>query len=248
MSIRPISFALAFLLATPAALRAEEATPKTPDQKALYAIGTGMARDLQALKVSPEELRYLIAGIQDQYGQKAKLDTGTPDVSQNIQRFQRDRLQAALQEEENESKKFLAAVAKEKGAKKLSSGLVYLELKEGAGKKPEATDIVRVTYKGTLRDQTVFDSALDPKEPAEFQLGKVIPCWQQALGEMKPGGKARFVCPSEMAYGNRGMAPAIRPGAALQFEVELLEIVAAPPTTLTIPGGDKDKDKPKSGK
>jgi FKBP-type peptidyl-prolyl cis-trans isomerase FkpA len=240
----------ALMLAAPGAPRAEDAEPKTPDQKALYAIGTGMARDLLALKVTPEELRFLVSGIQDHYAKKSSIDLGDQQTSENIQRFQRERFQAAMQEEESASQKFLEAAAKEKGAKKLSSGLVYLELKPGTGKNPQNSDVVRVTYKGTLRDKSVFDSALDPKEPAEFQLGAVIPCWQQALSEMKPGGKARFVCPSEMAYGNRGMAPAIRPGAALQFEVELLEIVppAAPvaPSTdgLKIPGGDK----PKTGK
>jgi FKBP-type peptidyl-prolyl cis-trans isomerase FkpA len=244
MSARLLPFFFALTLAAPGGLHAQDAEPKTPDQKALYAIGTGMARDLLALKVTPEELRFLLSGIQDHYAKKSNVDLGAQDVSENIQRFQRERFQAAMQEEESASQKFLDTAAKEKGAKKLSSGLVFLELKPGKGDNPKASDIVRVTYKGTLRDQTVFDSALDPKEPAEFQLGAVIPCWQQALAEMKPGGKARFVCPSEMAYGNRGMAPAIRPGAALQFEVELLEIVAPPPPNLTVPGGDK----PKTGK
>ena len=246
MSIRKLSpfLALVLALAAPASARAQNVEPKTPDQKALYAIGTGMARDLLKLKVTPEELRYLLSGIQDHYAKKASVDLGAEEVAKNIQRFQRERTQAAMQEEEKASKKFLADAAKEKGAKKLPSGLVYLELKAGEGKQPQNSDRVRVTYKGTLRDGTVFDEALDPKNAAEFQLGAVIPCWQQAIGQMKPGGKARFTCPSEMAYGDRGAAPLIDAYAALQFEVELLEVIGPEPGTLTVPGGDK----PKTGK
>jgi FKBP-type peptidyl-prolyl cis-trans isomerase len=243
MSTRTFSLALALSVAAPTSLFAEDLEPKTPDQKALYAIGTGMARDLIKLKVTPDELRYLISGIQDHYSKKANVNLGEEEVAKNVQRFQRDRTQAALQEEDKASKKFLADAAKEKGAKKLASGLVYVELKPGSGKQPENTDQVRVTYKGTLRDGTVFDQVTDPSKAAEFQIGQVIPCWQEAIRQMKPGGKARFTCPSEMAYGDRGVAPLIEPYAALQFEVELLEIVAPPPATVTVPGGDKPKDK-----
>lgn len=243
MSTRTLSLVLACALAAPGTLFAQEAQPKTPDQKALYAIGTGMARDLLKLKVTPEELRFLLSGIQDHYAKKAKVDLGEEEVAKNIQRFQRERTQAAMEEEDKASKKFLADAAKEKGAKKLPSGLVYTELKAGDGKQPQASDRVRVTYKGTLRDGTVFDESLDPKNAAEFQLGAVIPCWQQAIGQMKAGGKARFTCPSEMAYGNRGAAPLIDANAALQFEVELLEVLEEPPPTLTVPGGDKPKGK-----
>jgi FKBP-type peptidyl-prolyl cis-trans isomerase FkpA len=241
MSTRTFSFALVLALGAPAPLLAQEGEPKTPDQKALYAIGTGMARDLLKLKVTPDELRFLLAGIQDQYAKKARVDLGQAEVSKNVQRFQRERTQAAMQEEEKAAKKFLADAAKEKGAKKLPSGLVYLELKAGEGKQPQANDRVRVTYKGTLRDGTVFDQVSDPAQAAEFQLGAVIPCWQQAIGQMRPGGKARFTCPAEMAYGDRGAAPLIDAYAALQFEVELLGVVEPAPDTLTVPGGEKSK-------
>ena len=239
MSTRISSLALALVLAAPVSSFAQNAEPKTPDQKALYATGTGMARDLLKLKVTPEELRFLLSGIQDHYAKKGRIDLGQEDVARNIQRFQRERTQTAMQEEDKASKKFLAEAAKEKGARKLSSGLVYVELKAGEGKQPQPSDRVRVTYKGTLRDGTVFDSVVDRSEAAEFQLGAVIPCWQQAIAEMKPGGKARFTCPSEMAYGDRGAAPLIDAYAALQFEVELLEILAPAPATVTVPGGEK---------
>ena len=83
---------------------------------------------------------------------------------------------------------------------------------------------MRVHYHGTLPDGKVFDSSVQRGQPAEFQLNQVIPCWTEGLQKMKVGGKARLVCPSDLAYGDRGR-PSIPPGATLVFEVELLEIL-----------------------
>jgi FKBP-type peptidyl-prolyl cis-trans isomerase FkpA len=71
----------------------------------------------------------------------------------------------------------------------------------------------------------VFDSSVQRGQPATLPLTGVIKCWSEAIPTMKVGGKAKLVCPAEVAYGDRGMPPVIKPGATLVFEVELLEIV-----------------------
>ena len=53
----------------------------------------------------------------------------------------------------------------------------------------------------------------------------MIKCWTEGVQQIKVGGKARLVCPANIAYGDRGSPPTIKPGATLVFEVELLEIV-----------------------
>ena len=119
---------------------------------------------------------------------------------------------------------FLEDAAREPGARRTASGLVFRELTPGQGEGPSSTDIVRVHYAGTLVDGTEFDSSIKRGQPAEFPLNQVIPCWTEGLQLMRVGGKARLVCPSTIAYGAQGRPPVIPGGAALVFEVELLGI------------------------
>lgn len=115
--------------------------------------------------------------------------------------------------------------AREKGAVRTDSGLVYLSLKEGTGAQPSAADAVRVHYRGTFPDGREFDSSYARGRPAEFPLNRVIKCWTEGLQKMKVGGKARLTCPPAIAYGERGAGNVIPPNAVLLFDIELLGIV-----------------------
>lgn len=114
--------------------------------------------------------------------------------------------------------------AKEKGAVKTSSGLVYRSIKEGSGKAPTAASTVEVHYRGTLPDGLEFDSSYKRKQPATFPLSRVIPCWTLGVQMMKVGGKAQLVCPPELAYGSRGAGRDVPPNATLIFDIELLDV------------------------
>ena len=119
----------------------------------------------------------------------------------------------------------LAAVAaKEPGAQVTPSGLVFRSLKQGSGASPQASDKVRVHYRGTFADGKEFDSSYARGQPAEFPLDRVIKCWTEGVQRMQIGGKAKLTCPPAIAYGDRGAGSVIPPGATLQFEVELLGI------------------------
>jgi FKBP-type peptidyl-prolyl cis-trans isomerase FkpA/FKBP-type peptidyl-prolyl cis-trans isomerase FklB len=142
-----------------------------------------------------------------------------------IQELQRTRASVVAAAEKKTGQAFLDKAATEKGATKTASGLVITTIKAGTGESPKATDRVKVHYHGTLIDGTVFDSSVQRKEPATFTLNQVIPCWTEGVQRMKVGGKSKLVCPSEIAYGERGAGGRIKPGATLVFEVELLEIV-----------------------
>jgi FKBP-type peptidyl-prolyl cis-trans isomerase FkpA len=117
-----------------------------------------------------------------------------------------------------------AKAAKEPGAQVMPSGLVFRSLKEGSGPSPQASDKVRVHYRGTFPDGKEFDSSHARGQPAEFPLDRVIKCWTEGVQKLKVGGKARLTCPPAIAYGERGAGGTIPPNATLHFEVELLGI------------------------
>jgi FKBP-type peptidyl-prolyl cis-trans isomerase FkpA len=135
------------------------------------------------------------------------------------------RRQRAADRVKTSSVAYLEKAATEAGAVKTTSGLIYREVLAGIGASPKASDTVKVHYRGTLTDGKVFDSSYERSEPISFPLGGVIPCWTEGVQRMRVGGKARLVCPSALAYGDGG-SPDIPGGAALIFEIELLEIVA----------------------
>ena len=114
--------------------------------------------------------------------------------------------------------------AREKGAVKTPSGMVYLSIKDGKGTSPTAANTVEVNYRGTLTNGKEFDSSYKRNQSISFPLSGVIPCWTEGVQKMKVGGKAKLVCPPELAYGARGAGSDVPPNATLIFEVELLNI------------------------
>lgn len=112
------------------------------------------------------------------------------------------------------------------GFESTSSGLRYQILQEGTGTKAETGKTVSVHYKGQLADGTVFDSSYKRNEPIDFALGvgQVIPGWDEGIGLLKVGDKARFVIPSDLAYGSAGAGGVIPPDATLVFDVELMDV------------------------
>lgn len=116
----------------------------------------------------------------------------------------------------------IAAVAL--GAEKTASGIDITMLKKGTGRQPTADNIVKVHYRGTLTNGSEFDSSYKRGQPASFPLRQVIPCWTEGVQKIKVGGKAKLVCPANLAYGSQGR-PGIPANSTLIFEVELLDIV-----------------------
>ena len=116
-----------------------------------------------------------------------------------------------------------------------ASGLKYIEVQAGSGDAPSKGSVVAVHYRGTLSDGSVFDSSFERGEPIRFPLGQgmVIAGWDEGIAMMRVGGKARLVIPPELGYGAQGYPPVIPANATLTFEVELVEILPAPPEAPT---------------
>jgi FKBP-type peptidyl-prolyl cis-trans isomerase FkpA len=206
--------------AKPAATASPPPAPiqfQNEDEKALYALGHNFGKGLTVFSLSPSELEVLKRGLSDAVA-------GTPplvEVEQyggKVQGLARGR-----QAKANEA--HLAKAAAEKGATTLPTGIIYRELKAGTGPTPKSTDTVSVHYRGTLITGEEFDSSYKRNQPAEFPLNGVIPCWTDGLQKMKVGTRAKLVCPTKTAYGERPPPGSrIPPHAVLEFEVELLSI------------------------
>ena len=112
------------------------------------------------------------------------------------------------------------------GFNKTDSGLRYQIIQKGNGTKAEKGKTVSVHYKGQLLDGTVFDSSYKRNQPIDFPLGtgQVIAGWDEGVGLLNVGDKARFVIPSDLGYGSSGAGGVIPPDATLIFDVELMDV------------------------
>ena len=126
-------------------------------------------------------------------------------------------------------KAFLDANKIRTGVTTLPDGLQYEIVKAGdpAGIKPTAQDTVIVTYAGKLIDGTEFDASEKHGGPVTFPVGQVIPGWTEILQLMTKGAHWKVYIPAELGYADRGNGPAIRPGAALIFDMTLEDIKPA---------------------
>ena len=199
----------------------EAAKLETEDQKTLYALGLIVGRNIKPFGLSPDELAIVKAGLTDTVtGAKPQVELET--YGPLVTALARKRESSGADEAKKKGQEFADNVAKEKNATKTESGIVIRTITPGSGGSPTESDIVKVHYEGKLIDGTIFDSSIQRKEPAEFPLGGVVPCWREAVQKMKKGEKSQIVCPSSVAYGDAGNQD-IPPGATLSFEVELLD-------------------------
>jgi FKBP-type peptidyl-prolyl cis-trans isomerase FkpA len=194
----------------------------TDEEKTVYALGLQVYRSLAPFDLSPAEMELVKRALADAAAGKPAVDVN--EWVPKLQPFAQARSARVAEQQKSSSKAYLAKAATEPGALKTESGLIYKDLQPGTGASPKASDTVKVNYRGALIDGTEFDSSYKRNQPAQFPLSGVIRCWTEGVQKMKVGGKARLVCPSDIAYGDTGHPPGSPGGATLVFEIELLEI------------------------
>lgn len=148
----------------------------------------------------------------------------SPDLMNDLFNAYLEKMQGyAAAKNQAEGEAFLAANAKKAGVVTTESGLQYKIIEPGNDVKPSILDTVKVRYKGTLLDGTVFDEVPADVDPIEFTLNRVITGWQEGMGYIGEGGKATLYIPGNLGYGEAGTR-GIEPNSVLIFDVELLEV------------------------
>ena len=222
----------------------------TQKQKQSYAIGLNIGESMKrdAVEVDTE---ILARGIRDALAGGKTLLTDEEvkatltELQVEVRKHQQDEFQAEADKNKKDGDAFLAANKTKEGVVTLPSGLQYKILKEGTGPKPAAQDTVVCNYRGTLLDNTEFDSSEKHGGPASFPVNQVIKGWTEALQLMPVGSKWQLFVPSELAYGSRQAGPQIGPNSTLIFEVELLSIKEKEPPKEAPKDAPKDTPKDK---
>lgn len=196
----------------------------TPKEQISYVFGVQVASQFKQQGLALDSKAFVQA-INDVWGDK-KLKMSPEAMQAAMQQFQQS-MQAQLQQQSDANIKagneYREKNKKTAGVVELKSGIQYRIIKKGSGKKPSATDTVKVHYKGTLVNGQEFDSSYKRNEPMTFPVNGVIRGWQEILPMMPTGSTWNVVIPPEMAYGPRGSG-AIGPNATLVFDIELLEV------------------------
>ena len=231
-----VAFVLLATFQTSGLKGAEEA--KTPDKEVFEAIGVMFAQGsgLARMEFSETEIIHILNGIKRGI-QLKEMPEDVRKLQPAIQTIMRGKMEVAQKAQAKVSSKaatankakaakYFSSIEKQEGIQKDPSGFYYEILKEGNGDMPGMNDTVRLHYHGTLIDGTIFDSSVDRGQPASFPMRGVIKGFSGGLTKCKVGGKIRIYIPSELGYGdNPRPGGKIKPGDALVFECELLEIV-----------------------
>lgn len=195
-----------------------------------YAVGLNIAESMKLQGVRKINGALMQKAIDDVLNNR-KLILTEEQANMTLQQKLQEFAQKKSSVEKSKGEIFLASNKKRNGVISLPNGLQYEIITPGEanGARPTAVDTVVVHYVGMLTDGTKFDASLDRGEPATFAVGGVIRGWTEILQLMTKGAKWKVAIPSDLAYGDRGAGASIPPGAALVFEINLLDIKPAIP-------------------
>ena len=203
----PLLAALLFASLRPAF--AETPAPATEEEKTVYAVGLMLQRNLAQLQLTEAELQLVLRAITD--AQAGKPAVKMEEYGPKVQALAQARTEKQAASEKEKGKAFLETAAKQAGAQKTASGLVYTETLAGTGASPAATDKVKVHYRGTLIDGTEFDSSIQPRPAGRVPVERRHRLLDRGLQKMKVGGKAQPGLPGRHRLRRPRPARASRP-------------------------------------
>lgn len=202
-----------------------------------YAIGMTLGRNFQMQGVDVDA-EMLVRGVKDTMSGGTTLLT-QQEMQQTLSELQKNLMTKAQKMREAvgltnraAGEAFFATNKNNPGVITLPNGVQYLVITNGNGPLPASNDLVKVIYRGTLLDGTVFDDSSGRER--QLSLTSVIPGWAEALSHMNVGSKWKIFIPSQLGYGEMGRPPRIMPNSTLIFDVELVDTEhPKPPEPLT---------------
>lgn len=195
----------------------------TSEDSLSYAIGVQVADFYKMQGVESINGDMVKKGFLDVYNNNPACtpEEANMTIQQKLQEFMTSKSKVVKEE----STKFLEENKKRPGVITLPSGLQYEIITAGTGPVPTAQNTVKAHYAGSLINGLEFDNSYKRGEPIEIPVTGVIQGWVEALQLMPVGSKWKLFIPSELGYGDRGAGRDIPGGAALIFDIELIEIV-----------------------
>lgn len=233
----------------------ESRPPETPKEKASYAMGVAVAKNIQRQGVEIDR-DVLVRGLRDALA-GGKLLLGEEELRAALSgaaaEAKQRQLEAASARADRKAagEAFRTENAKKEGVVTLASGVQYKVLKAGQGRTPGEADTVELHYRGATVDGRVVDSSYRRGKPVRITMARAFPGWKEVLKLMPAGSKWQVVVPPDVGFAARGRGKKGTVGRqeTLVFELELLSVEARPPspagekTAAILPGGQKTGDK-----
>lgn len=222
-------FAGALLIAgAPRAFAAETAANDSVTAAAAAILGTALKGSIENIeqlgaKLDRKALMDMLGRIVDGQEPPYSYEKAYSIIDHQVMELQRAYIDSVFSAENQ--KAFVDAAASAEGAIVTPSGLVFRVITEGEGVTPASGDDVRLNYSAKFSDGSEFDRT---EEPVVFDVDNLVPGFTEGLKMMRPGGKYHIVIPSSLGYGTQGIPGEIPPNAALDFTIELLQVIPKP--------------------
>lgn len=190
-------------------------------EKALYAMGSKIAKRLKNFEISKEEFKFIAYGLRSSLFEKS--DEEKESFMPLLDNFVRERNLSEAEKNKKKGEEY-AKIMLEKGFEKTKSGLLYKINRPGNENRAAIVDSVMINYEGSSVQGEVFESSYEDGEKLTIPITATIRGWREALKMIGERGEIEIITPAHLAYGDEGSYPRVPPGASLRFKIELYKI------------------------
>lgn len=195
-----------------------------------YAVGTSLGNDILSLLQERAsngievDQSLVLAGVIDTFGSEYKLSKeilGKALYESSIEVENKEN--KIKSDNELAGKKYIQQFEKKKDVKKSPSGFYYRIDYSGAGI-ISAEDMVSVSMKESLTNGKVIKDMDLSDHYISQKISAYPPIFQEAIKLLQNHGSITMVVPPELAYGDKGYPPEIKPGATMVYSLRIIDV------------------------